>query len=208
MAEIFYYCFLNWRSSPWNSIFLEELGTSIHGKYLLWSWKSDVWASQCVFWEPNCGSLLVCFSHSWCEKRLKQNLDWNAWFTPWLFKIILVWKSYLWNGTIPGCGAGKKGVVEGLNSWVKHKSGTREQEYTEFSALAGIVIPWKLEQSLALVSEQLWLHGNCGEKLISCIAGAALWPPRKMRLFWVPLNWLLRLHSTPKRKESSGEKTL
>lgn len=49
----------------------------------------------------------------------------------------------------------RQNVLEGL----EQKSGSRHQEYIEFSALAWIVIPWKLEQSLVLVSQ--WLHGNC-----------------------------------------------
>lgn len=98
---------------------------------------------------------------------------------------------------------GIKVLQKAWHSWLTQKSGTREQEYIEYSALAWIVSPWKLEQSLVLVSEWPWLHGNCWEELIPWIAGAG---HRKMGLFWATLSWLHVLHSTPKIKESSGEK--
>lgn len=67
---------------------------------------------------------------------------------------------------------GIKVLQKAWHSWLTKKSGTREQEYIEYSAVAWIVSPWKLEQSLVLVSEWPWLHGNCWEELIPWIAGA------------------------------------
>lgn len=81
-------------------------------------------------------------------------------------------------------GQGNRVFWKAWNSWLEHKCGPGEQEYTEFSALAWIVIPWKLEQSLLLVPE-----------LIPWIAGAA--HTGKSDYFGLP---------SPKTKELSAEK--
>lgn len=49
--KYFITAFLNWRSSPCNRVqyFLEEIGTAIHGKYHLGSWKRDVWSLSLCF---------------------------------------------------------------------------------------------------------------------------------------------------------------
>lgn len=60
------------------------------------------------------------------------------------------------------------------HSWLEQKSGSRDQQYTEFSAPAwSVVIPWKLEHSLVLVSGWPWLHGSCWEELIPWIPRGA-----------------------------------
>lgn len=119
-----------------------------------------------VILESDWGSLLVCPCHSWSEKRLKQTLA--VWHLDFL-NIICFKKS----GAVPGHGAGKQGVWKAWNSCLEHKWGPGAQEYTEFPALAWIVIPWEVEQSLALVSGWPWLHGSCWEELIPWVAGAA-----------------------------------
>lgn len=99
---------------------------------------------------------------------------------------------------------GIKVLQKAWHSWLTQKSGTREQEYIEYSALAWIVSPWKLEQSLvfgvwvALAPWELLRRANS----MDCWSRTH----RKMGLFWATLSWLHVLHSTPKIKESSGEK--
>lgn len=56
---------------------------------------------------------------------------------------------------------GNRVLWKAWNSCLEHQPGPGEQEYTEFSALAWIVIPWKLEQSLVPLLGELipWIAG-------------------------------------------------
>lgn len=163
-----------------SGFFLEETGIAIPGKCHLGSWKRDVGASHCVF--RNQTVALSWFALATVGLRRDWSKCWLKFLVDTLvFEIIFVLKRV---GPFQATVQGNWVFWKAWNSWLQHKCGPGDQEYTEFPAPAWIVIPWELEPSLALVSEWPWLHGSCWEELIPWTAGAG--HPWKSDYFGLP----------------------
>lgn len=131
-------------------IFLEETGVAIHRKYHLGSWKRDVWASRCAFGTQNRSLSPFAFAsvglrRDWSKRWLKSLVHSLGFSNSVCFQ--KEWSPL--QATVQG----NRVFWNARNSWLEQQPGPRDQQYTEFSALAWIVTPWKLEQSLVLVSE-------------------------------------------------------